>query len=149
VADVIEWSAAVLQFIERQRVARLATADAAGRPHVVPLCYAFDGARFHFVIDAKPKRDTGHALKRMRNLEVNPSIGLLIDHYDENWSDLAYVLVHGTARPVDDPAEYDIALARLRTRYPQYHGMDLRAAYNPVVRIEPLRVNAWGRRFGT
>lgn len=135
-------------FIAAARIAHLATSDSRSAPHNVPICFWFDGARFYFVIDEKPKRRTGTALKRMRNIAENPSVALLIDHYEEDWAHLAYVLVRGRAGVVEDREEYMLALRGLRDKYPQYRAMALSADKNPVVRIEPERVHLWGARFG-
>jgi PPOX class probable F420-dependent enzyme len=137
----------VHDFIVAARVARLATADAAGAPHAVPLCFWFDGAQFYFAIDEKPKRERGTALKRMKNIAQNPRVALLIDHYEEDWTQLAYVLVHGSAQIVNDPKEYLLALRNLRDKYVQYRSMALSDERNPVVRIVPERVHIWGARF--
>jgi PPOX class probable F420-dependent enzyme len=137
----------VREFLSFSRVGHLATADAAGAPHNVPLCFWFDGARFYFAIDEKPKRERGMALRRMRNIAANPRVALLVDHYEEHWSNLAYVLVHGRAGVVDDPEEYLLALRNLRDKYPQYRAMALSIERNPVVRIDPERVHVWGARF--
>lgn len=138
---------AVREFIAAAPLAHLATADAGATPHNVPLCFWFDGERFYFVIDRKPKRRAGLAIKRMRNIAENPRVALLIDHYEQDWSALAYVLVQGRAQVVADPAEYAAALAGLRRKYPQYRTMALSAQDNPMVRIDPLKVHAWGGRF--
>ncbi len=138
---------AVRGFIEAARIAHLATVSGAGEPHNVPLCFWFDGARFYFVIDEKPKRKRGTAIKRMKNIAENSRVALVIDHYDEDWSRLAYVLVHGDARIVEDDAEYALAIQHLRHKYAQYHAMDLTQDKNPAIRIEPQRVHAWGARF--
>lgn len=130
-------------FLLAHRVARLATADADGVPHVVPLCYALDRNALYFVVDAKPKRRTGTALKRMRNLAANPEVALVVDDWSEDWSALAYLLVHGRAAVVDDPAERARALAALRARYPQYATMVLDGPAHPVVRITPTAVHLW------
>src|SRR5262249_62282315 len=87
----------VREFINAHRVARLATADAVGRPAVIPICYVFDGTSFYSAIDQKPKRVAPMELRRIRNIRVNPNVALVIDDYSENWSELAYVLVHGVA----------------------------------------------------
>jgi PPOX class probable F420-dependent enzyme len=138
---------AVRDFLAFARVGHLATADAAGVPHNVPLCYWFDGARFYFAIDEKPKRGRALALRRMRNIAANPNVALVVDHYEEHWSNLAYVLVHGYAGLVDDREEYLLALRSLRDKYPQYRAMVLSIENNPVVRIDPTRVHVWGERF--
>ena len=138
---------AVREFIESARIAHLATVSGAGEPHNIPLCYWFDGARFYFVIDEKPKRNPGTAIKRMRNIAENPRVALVIDHYEEDWNRLAYVLIRGIARIVDDDAEYAHAIQHLRHKYAQYHAMLLTQEKNPAVRIDPERVHAWGERF--
>ena len=137
----------VLEFIAGARIARLATADASGAPHNVPLCYWFDGERIYFAIDEKPKRETGMRLKRMRNIVENPRVALLIDHYEEDWAQLGFVMIRGIARVVEDPQEYMAALRHLREKYLQYRGMTLSPEKNPIVKIEPQRVNVWGERF--
>jgi PPOX class probable F420-dependent enzyme len=137
----------VRDFLTYARVGHLATTDATGAPHNVPLCYWFDGGRFYFAIDEKPKRGRGLALRRMRNIAANPNVALVVDHYEEHWSNLAYVLVHGQAGVVDDREEYVLALRSLRDKYPQYRTMALSIENNPVVRIDPTRVHVWGERF--
>lgn len=137
----------IADFIAEARVGRLATADGSGAPHNVPVCYWFDGERIYFAIDEKPKRQTGKGIKRMRNIAENPRVALLIDHYEADWTQLGYVLVHGAARVVEDPKEYMAALRGLRDKYLQYRRMTLSPERNPIVRIEPLRVHPWGARF--
>jgi len=136
---------AVERFILSHVVARLATADKNGQPHVIPFCYAFDGKHFYFVVDEKPKRQTGKPLKRIRNMLENPQVSLVIDDYSDDWTQLAYVLVTGSAQLVADENEYNVALTLLRGRYPQYRVMPLSFLHNTMVRIEPKKVLAWGR----
>ena len=137
----------VRRFLSTSRVARLATAAADAVPHAVPLCFWFDGVNFYFAIDQKPKRQSGLKLKRMRNIAANPHVSLLIDHYEEDWSQLAYVLVGGAARVVEDREEYVMALRNLRDKYPQYRNMALTYETNLIIRIEPRSVHVWGARF--
>jgi PPOX class probable F420-dependent enzyme len=138
---------AVRDFVESAKIAHLATVSGAGEPHNIPLCFWFDGSRFYFVIDEKPKRKGGTEIKRMKNIAENARVALLIDHYDDDWSRLAYVLIHGEARIVDDASEYALAIQHLRHKYSQYHAMALTQEKNPAVCIEPQRVHAWGARF--
>jgi PPOX class probable F420-dependent enzyme len=139
----------VREFLKVARVAHLATADVTGAPHNVPLCFWFDDvARFYFVVDEKPKRAAGLGIKRMRNIAANPRVALVVDHYEEEWQFLAYVLIHGEARViVEDDHEYLLALRNLRDKYPQYRTMALSPDKNPIVRIEAQRVHVWGERF--
>src|SRR5215469_12773412 len=130
-------------FVLRQRVGRLATADADGHPHVVPVCYAFDGTRFYTPLDEKPKRVAGTRLRRVRNIEARHEASLLIDQYDDDWSRLGYVLVHGRAdllQPEDEAHRHAVAL--LRERYAQYRTMALEQY--PVIVITPDSVTSWG-----
>jgi PPOX class probable F420-dependent enzyme len=141
----VEISEPVRRFILSHPVARLATAAQNGKPHVIPFCYAFDGACFYFVVDEKPKRETGKPLKRIRNMLENPQVALVIDDYSDDWTQLAYVLVSGSAQLVADETEYATALALLRERYPQYRAMALSFARNTMVRISPKKILAWGK----
>jgi PPOX class probable F420-dependent enzyme len=136
------FSDAELAFIERHRLGHLATADAIGAPHVVPVCFAVVGNCIYFVVDDKPKH-TRLGLKRLRNIAANPRVALVIDDYDEDWSRLAYLLVHGTAAIVEDAEEWIAAVMGLRRRYRQYHSMDLAPATHPVVRIVVDRWHFW------
>jgi PPOX class probable F420-dependent enzyme len=140
--------ARVREFLKLARVAHLATSSLEGVPHNIPLCFWFDNAaRFYFVIDEKPKRRTGTETKRMRNIAQNPRVALVIDHYEEDWAYLAFVLVHGEAHVVDDSNEYMLGLRNLRDKYPQYRAMALNPERNPMVRIDADRVHVWGERF--
>jgi PPOX class probable F420-dependent enzyme len=138
----------VREFLRLARLGHLATSTRDGTPHNIPVCFWFDDAgHFYFVIDEKPKRLSGTGLKRMRNIAQNPRVALVIDHYEEDWSCLAYVLIQGEAQVVDDPTEYILALRNLRDKYPQYRAMMLSVERNPMVRIDTGRVHSWGQRF--
>jgi PPOX class probable F420-dependent enzyme len=136
-----------IAFVQQQRVARLATADAEGRPYVVPVCYAFDGARFYTPLDEKPKRAAAANLKRVRNIEARPVAALVIDHYDDDWSQLAYVQVAARAdllAPGDEKhadEKHAAALALLRERYPQYRTMALERS--PIIMLTPTALVSW------
>jgi PPOX class probable F420-dependent enzyme len=138
----------VREFLRLARLGHLATSTRDGVPHNIPICFWFDGTScFYFIIDEKPKRLTGVGLKRMRNISENPRVALVIDHYEEDWAGLAYVLIHGIAQLVDDPQEYVLALRNLRDKYTQYRAMILSVDRNPMVRITAQRVHSWGQRF--
>jgi coenzyme F420-0:L-glutamate ligase / coenzyme F420-1:gamma-L-glutamate ligase len=137
------FSSSELNFIQRQRVGRFATADQDGRPHIVPVCYACDGAALYIALDTKPKRVEPQRLKRVRNLLANPQVALLVDHYSDDWSELAFVLIRGTAELVPPEAtEHRVAIELLRDRYPQYREMPIQE--QPVIAIRPTAVTAWG-----
>ncbi len=133
------------EFINTHRVARLATADARGRPTVIPICYVFDGTSFYSAIDQKPKRVAPTELQRIRNIRANPNVALVIDDYSDNWSELAYVLVHGVAEILEPnesmSSEQAIAISALRLKYDQYRSMPIEG--NPVIKVVPNRVRLW------
>jgi PPOX class probable F420-dependent enzyme len=111
------------------------------------VCYALDDGALYFVADEKPKRRPARALRRLANLRENPRAALVVDEYDDDWTRLAWVLVRGPARAVEDPAAHATALALLRARYPQYRAMALDdPERHPIVRIEPARVVLWRAR---
>ena len=137
-------SEGVQAFIRRQRVARLATVDAAGSPHIVPICYAYDGSRLFSAVDEKPKRVSATKLQRLVNIQRNPRICLLIDEYDEDWSRLRFVIIHGTARIADAGVDYRSAIELLREKYAQYRKMLFAEGVNPVIVMMPTRYVPWG-----
>ncbi len=135
-------------FVQAQRVARLATADAAGAPHVVPVCFALDGdapegEALYIAIDAKPKRPDAAGLKRLRNLAANPAAAVVVDRYDEDWSRLGWVMLRGPAAVLapGDPG-HAAAQALLLARYPQLRAMPI--AGLPVIVLRIARVTSWG-----
>ncbi|MDQ3854169.1 MAG: TIGR03668 family PPOX class F420-dependent oxidoreductase [Thermoproteota archaeon] len=87
----------VEEFIERARVARLATIDSEFKPHLVPVVFVFDGNHFFIPIDEKRKTAKPAKLKRIRNIQDNPNVALLIDEYSEDWTKLAFVMIQGKA----------------------------------------------------
>jgi PPOX class probable F420-dependent enzyme len=122
------------------RVARLATADDRGRPHVVPVTFDVDGDSVVIVVDAKPKRTTD--LRRLRNIRANPYVSLLADHYEDDWAALWWVRADGAALIVESAEERLAPVRRLQARYPQYREM---VPTGPVIAIA---VTAWsGWRF--
>jgi PPOX class probable F420-dependent enzyme len=121
------------------RVARLATADAAGRPHLVPIVFAVADDRVYSVVDAKPKR-TG-ALRRLANVRENPAVALLVDHYDDDWSALWWVRADGHARVLQaNHPEARQAARLLAQRYPQQQ------ATGAVLAVDVTRWSGWSAR---
>ena len=112
--------------LDGARVARLATVDPRGRPHVVPISFALDGDTLYTAVDEKPKRT--RELQRLRNIQANPQVEALIDEYDEDWSRLWWVRLRGTARILDDRR----AMELLAAKYPQYRE---RIPAGPVIAV--------------
>jgi len=134
----------MLQEVNRYRVAHLATADAKGKPLVVPLCFACSRNFIYSIVDEKPKRLPAARLRRLRNIRANPQAALLVDHYEEDWGRLSYILVAGTAQLLTKGAEHSAAIRLLRTKYPQYRQMAL--AGRPVIKISPRKLIHWKAR---
>jgi PPOX class probable F420-dependent enzyme len=133
--------------IQRTRVAHLATVGRDARPHVVPVCFVSDGHVFYIPLDRKPKRTAPMKLVRARNIQANPNVALLVDHYEENWDKLWFVLLRGKAallRP-SGSKEHRKAVSLLRKKYPQYAAGFL-PDNAPLIRVLPTRVSFWGRR---
>lgn len=135
-------------FLDAHAVGHLSTASGDGEPHVVPLCYARVDDRLYFVADDKPKRHGPRRLKRLDNLAANPRAALLVDDYDDDWTRLAYLLIHLDAATVSDANEYAQALSALRRRYPPYRAMDLRPQTHPMIRLTPRRWHLWRAAAG-
>jgi len=121
------------------RVGHLATADTDGRPHVVPICFAWVPPILYSAIDGKPKRRT--TLRRLRNIVDTGRAAIVVDTWNEDWSKLAYVLIEGPATILTDGIERDEALILLTAKYPQYD--DLPLIDNVVIRVTAERRVAW------
>ena len=120
--------------VANARIGRLATVTAAGRPHVVPVCFALDRGRIVTAVDAKPKVTT--ELARLQHVRATGRASLLVDHYAEDWSELWWVRVDGVAEVLHS----DRAIDALAAKYEQYRSA--RPA-GPVIAIEPERWRSW------
>jgi PPOX class probable F420-dependent enzyme len=120
------------------RVARLATASASGRPHIVPVTFAADGDRIYTAVDHKPKNTAN--LRRLRNITENPQVSLLADHYSDDWNELWWARADGRAALLGDEAGMAAPLALLTARYPQYRQS---RPGGPVIAITVDRWTAW------
>ena len=122
----------------RQPHAILATADASGVPHLVPVVFAEIGGGLALVVDHKPKRSTD--LKRLRNIAANPHVSLLAEHYDADWTALWWARADGTAHV--SPLTPEV-LAAFQRKYPQH-----RAAppQGPAVAVTVAKWSGWAAR---
>ena len=127
-----------LVLLDRARVATLATVSADGRPHVVPVVFARDGNDLVTSVDGKPKK--GKVLARIENVNRDPRVSVLADHYEADWSRLWWVRVDGEASIETEGEGFDRALTALRRRYPQYRVVELTG---PVIRIRIERTTSW------
>ena len=127
------------------RVARLATLGAEYSPHIVPVCFAYDGKVFYSAVDLKPKRVAPEKLARLQHIRARSRVALLIDQYDEDWSRLWYILVRGKAKLIPNSAykERAEAIRQLKAKYPQY-AAGMLPDDAPIIRITPERITSWG-----
>jgi PPOX class probable F420-dependent enzyme len=116
-------------------VARLGTVRPDGRPHLVPVCFALDGDVVVSVVDDKPKRST--QLRRLDNVRAYPAVSLLVDHYDDDWTQLWWVRVDGTARVLEAGTEHARAIDLLVAKYAQYRSL------RPAGPVLVIAVEAW------
>jgi PPOX class probable F420-dependent enzyme len=116
------------------RVARLATLQPDGSPHLVPVTFAVDGDALAFAVDAKPK--TTQRLQRLRNIERDPRASLLVDEYADDWSRLWWVRIDGTAQQVEG-AVAERWMTRLQAKYEQYQ------ASPPAGPVVEIRIDRW------
>ncbi|WP_176358049.1 TIGR03668 family PPOX class F420-dependent oxidoreductase [Mycobacterium persicum] len=119
-------------------VARLATITPAGTPHLVPVVFAVDRDRIFTAVDAKPK--TTRRLQRLTNINSNPHVSLLVDHYDDDWTQLWWARADGVAAIYHDGAAMHNGYRLLRTKYPQYQSIPLDG---PVVTVSVRRWSGW------
>jgi PPOX class probable F420-dependent enzyme len=124
--------------VEAARVARLATVDPTGRPHLVPICFALSDQTLYSAVDRKPKRSL--RLRRLENVRLNPRVEVLVDHYEDDWSRLWWVRVRGSARVLEHGEERERALALLAAKYPQYRS---EPPPGPVLAVDLDRWTGW------
>lgn len=133
----------VEEFIERARVARLATIDSEFKPHLVPVVFVFNGNHFFIPVDEKRKTAKPEKLKRIRNIQYNPNVTLLIDEYSEDWTKLAFVMIQGKAS-IATKEEGNIqvrqAYKKLMIKYLQYQKVGLGER---CIIITPKKVASW------
>ena len=129
------------RFLDESRVAHLATADACAVPHVVPVCFVVAGSTLYITIDAKPKRPGG-TLKRVQNILANPTVAVVVDRYDEDWTRLGWVMLRGRAESLRMGWSTTTRRALLRSRYLQLAAMQI--AQLPVIALRIEQVTSWG-----
>jgi PPOX class probable F420-dependent enzyme len=119
-------------------VAVLATVDSESVPHVVPVVFAVSGGVVYTAVDAK--RKTTRRLRRLANIAANPRVSMLVDHYDDDWSQLWWVRVDGLAEVHESGDQMAIGYAALRQKYLQYERI---ALDGPVVTVDVQHWSSW------
>jgi PPOX class probable F420-dependent enzyme len=124
-------------------VARLATLDPDGRPHLVPIVFALDGNTLYSAVDRKSKRS--RRLRRIENARARADVTILVDHYEEDWRRLWWIRLRGRARVLDTGTEHERALALLREKYPHYRDDP---PTGPVLAVDVTETREWSADTG-
>ncbi len=147
-------NAFIQAIINRARVARLSTVGHENTPHIVPVVFVFYGHCYYIPLDKKRKKtETIEKLKRVRNIQNNPNVALLIDEYYEDWSKLVFVMIQGKAHLIGKEEEgnennnYDKNNSLLKEihkllyqKYPQYKEIGI-GRY--CIAIQPHKIISW------
>jgi len=128
-----------IERFRKARVAHLATASSEAQPHVIPVTFAVaDDLRIYIAIDHKPK--TTRNLRRLRDIQANPAVSMIVDHYDEDWTYLWWTRADGTAAILETPRDMDAPIDLLVAKYPQYQRI---RPEGPVIAMQPTRWLNW------
>lgn len=130
----------IKSIIKKTRVARLSTVDETSQPYSIPVVFIYYKNSFFIPLDEKSKSTKISELRRVKNIEHNPQVCLLIDEYTDNWNDLFYILIKGTAELFDDKYTLKHVHKLLVSKYPQYMKIGLG---DSCIRINPTKVTIW------
>ena len=132
----MKWTKAETDFIDPLRVARLATVDAGGMPHNVPICPLFFDGKIYFGTEVNAKK--------VRNIKTNPNVALAFDDYTDAWQHLHGIMVQGRARVVG-PKEFLRLRRKFYYKYLHYESTSpLKDDDSAIVEVEPLKKFSWG-----
>ncbi len=120
------------------RSAVLGTVDTAGRPHQVPIVFAYQQGFLYTAVDRKPK--TTFRLKRLRNIEANPQVSVLVDHYDDDWTRLWWVRLDGTAQVIGSGPDFRKGISLLVAKYQTYTDAP---PPGPMIEVRIDHVRSW------
>lgn len=127
----------ILAFIRSQRVARLATVDADGTPHNVPICPVVLSSKIYFA--------SGRDARKVRNIQRNPRVALAFDHYTENWKELAGAMIVGTGVASAQGATFRRARQALYRKYRRYARVaPITEGDSVIVCVTPTASHSWG-----
>ena len=130
--------------INKARVARLATVDSENKPYLVPVIFVFDGAHYYLPLDEKTKRHKPEKLKRVKNIQENPNVSLLIDEYNEDWKKLLFVMIQGRAALIGRKGEHNELIEKAhKLLYEKYHQYQKIGIGELCIRISPEKIITW------
>ncbi len=120
------------------RSATLGTVEETGQPHLVPIVFAYREGRLYTAVDQKPK--STRRLKRLRNIEANPNVSVLLDRYEDDWTRLWWIRIDGEARVIDSGPAFREGIALLTSKYQPYGGQP---PPGPVIEVRVETIRAW------
>jgi len=130
-----------ITLIKEAKVARLATVDQKSHPYVVPVVFVFYENSFFIPLDEKAKTVNSRNLKRVKNIEKNANVTLLIDKYQNDWKKLFFLMIHGKAKVIDGNSKLIDKIHKLLiSKYPQYKKIGIG---DSCIRINPQRITHW------
>jgi len=125
------------EFVQWERVCRVATTGAAGVPHAVPVCHALGGGKVYI--------GSGDTARKVKNIAENPRVTVVVDNYSDAWSTLRGVMIQGSARVIERGPRFRRGRDLLYRKYPQY---PKEAALSPsdsvIIEVTPTRIFSWG-----
>ncbi len=128
----------IARLLHNSRSATLGTVDERSRPHLVPIVFAYHDGRLYTAVDRKPK--STYRLKRLRNIEANSNVSVLVDHYDDDWTRLWWIRIDGTAQVIESGPRFDRGLALLAAKYELYAAQP---PPGPVIEVQIEKMRAW------
>ena len=130
-------SGAAAELVARERVCRIATANAEGLPHLVPVCHVVAGGKLYV--------GSGDDAAKVRNLKANPKITVTVDLYSDYWAEIKGVMVQGTAKLIERGPAFQRAKRKLYEKYPQYaKEAALAPSDSVIIEVTPTHVFSWG-----
>jgi PPOX class probable F420-dependent enzyme len=131
------------ELISRSRVARLGTVDEYNQPYVIPVVFVFDGACFFIPLDSKRKTVRSRDLRRVKNIEKNAKVSLLVDEYSESWKELWFIMIMGVAG-ILEKKDHIVLIKEIHrmliAKYPQYESLGIGES---CIKIKPIKVISW------
>ena len=121
------------------QIGHLATANTSGVPRIVPVCFIEYVGNIYSVIDKKPKVSDYTKLKRVQNILNNSEVSFLIDHYTEDWNQIWYLQINGSASIIH--TKDSVMHHKLIDKYPLYANMEIKN--QPLIQIIPRKLNFW------
>ena len=128
---------AAADLLRLERIARVATAGPGGLPHVVPVCQVLVDGRVYFA--------SGTDGRKVKNLEANSQIAVVVDVYSEAWGSLRGVMVQGRAALIPRGPRFRKIRRLLYEKYVQYpDDAAIDESDSVIVEVTPTHVFTWG-----